>query len=388
MYFTFSKEAVYGQDTTSQDYVLELVSEEIIENVNYSKIQEFNHPTSLARIPGINTVDGRCDFEITYGNDAWPVFFEVLLGQRVRIANVAFARSYERWNIITGQLTAALNTTDTTFTITEYKDGEFDNVDGVIINSEYISISSIADGAVSLSQRGQEGTTAALHAANALVYGVVSSGGRNVDIISRYRDGYCYFLPESITAVVYRAGDYFKFNGIQFRDMVFKADPQNGVDLSADLIGRLGGPFDFASPSLTVDSNPMLDTDHFNVFSMGEHLGVLKMDIQVSNTLNQGPAKILDTTYQALVLRRFATYGQFTAEEDTLEYYNAYKDNDAKNMSITACNGRGFTQAYVFALNDIKWGTMQHVLRGTRLITDSIPFYCYGEDSFTIMVQT
>lgn len=387
MYCTFSIEPSYGTDSTSQDYVVDLVSEAIVDNLNYEKAIEFNHPTAQGRIPTIKTVEGRVEFDLTYNNEAWNILFQTLLGQRVRLTDFSLAQSSEKWNVVTGLLESDLNSTSISFNITEYKQGEFDSIDGIIINSEYVAVSAISNGAVTGSTRSSEGSTAASHIQNALVYGVKSTGGSTLDIISRYRDGFCYSLPTSITFVIYRDGTYFKFNGIQFQDFIFNARPMEGVTASFMAKGRDGGILSLESPSETVDNNILVDTDNISCFSMGEGIDIAKIYFEVSNTLFQSSAKFLDSTYGRMILGRFSTYGQFTAVEETTQFYEDYKNNVKKNLSMAICNRKDFDKAIVLAFNDIKFGTMMHVLRTSMNIDDSIPFYCYGEDDFTILIQ-
>lgn len=387
MYCTFSIEPSYGLDSTSQDYVVDLVSEAIVDNLNYEKAIEFNHPTAQDRIPTVKTVGGRTEFELTYNNEAWNILFQTLLGQRLRLTDFSLALSSEKWNVVTGMLESDLNSTSTSFNITEYKQGEFNSVDGIIINSEYIAVSAINNGAVTGSTRGSEGSTAASHIQNALVYGVKSTGGSTLDIISRYKNGFCYSLPTSITFVIYRDGTYFKFNGIQFQDFVFNARPIEGIKASFMAKGRDAGTLKLGSPSEAVDNNVFIDTDNIGCFSMGESIDIAKLYFEVSNTLSQGSAKFLDSTYGKMILGKFSAYGQFTAVEETIQFYEDYKSDVKKNLSMTLCNRKDFDKAFVFAFNDIRFGTMMHVLRSSMNIDDSVPFYCYGENDFTILIQ-
>ena len=387
MYATFSIESSYADDSTTQDYVVDLVSDEIIDNINYVKTSGFNHPTGEDRYPSIKTVTGRMALEMTTGNSAWNVLLQTLIGQKVNASGVAFAPSPEKWRIVTGMLSADLDDSDTTFTITEYTTGEFDNVDGIIIDAEYVSISSISNGVVSGSTRGQKGSTAASHTQTNVVYGVVNSGGNSIDIISRYRNGFCYSLPTSLTWLIYRAGDYFKFNGVQFSDFVFNVNPQEGVSSSFSLKGKNSGPITLASYSSAEDDNPMIDTDNMCCYSMGVELDVTKFYFQVSNTLTQNSSKFMDSTYLGIVLNNIATYGQFTAIESNLDYYNSYVNDDVKNISLNIFDNKSFTKAYIFAFNQVKWGTLQHMSRTTLIIQDSVPFYCYGANNFTVLVQ-
>lgn len=374
-------------DSTSQDYVVDLVSEAIVDNLNYEKTIEFNHPTAQGRIPTVKTVEGRVEFDLTYNNEAWNILFQTLLGQRVRLTDFSLAQSSEKWNVVTGLLESDLDSSSTSFNITEYKQGEFDSVDGIIINSEYIAVSAISNGAVTGSTRGSEGSTAASHIQNALVYGVKSTGGSTLDIISRYRDGFCYSLPTSITFVIYRDGTYFKFNGIQFQDFIFNARPMEGVTTSFMAKGKDGGILSLESPSETVDNNVLVDTDNISCFSMGEGIDIAKLYFEVSNTLSQNSPKFLDSTFGKMILGRFSIYGQFTAVEETTQFYEDYKNDVKKNLSMAICNRKDFNKAIVLAFNDIKFGTMMHVLRTSMDIEDSVPFYCYGEDDFTILIQ-
>jgi hypothetical protein len=387
MYCTFSIEPSYGTDSISQDHVVDLVSEAIVDNLNYEKAIEFNHPTAQGRIPTIKTVSGRVEFDLTYNNEAWNILFQTLLGQRLRLTNFSLALSSEKWNVVTGMLESDLNATSISFNITEYKQGEFDNVDGIIVNGEYIAISTINNGVVTGSIRASEGSTASSHNQHALVYGVKSTGGSTLDIISRYRNGFCYSLPTSITFVIYRDGTYFKFNGIQFQDFIFNAKPMEGVKASFMAKGKDGGTLSLGSPSETVDNNVLVDTDHISCFSMGEGIDIAKLYFETSNTLSQSSAKFLSDTYGKMILGRFSTYGQFTAVEETTLFYEDYKNDVKKNLSMTLCNKKDFDKGFVFAFNDIRFGTMMHVLRTSMNIDDSIPFYCYGENDFTILIQ-
>ena len=54
---------------------------------------------------------------------------------------------------------------------------------------------------------------------------------------------------------------------------------------------------------------------------------------------------------------------------------------------MAICNRKDFDKAIVLAFNDIRFGTMMHVLRTSMDIEDSVPFYCYGENDFTILIQ-
>jgi|GEM_PF-5971838 len=387
MYLTFSIEPSYGSDATSQDYVVDLISDEIMDNVNYVKTTEFNHPTSRTRYKSIKTVGGTVDLEFTFGNEAWNILFQSLIGQRLRVSNFALARSYEKWNIITGMLAADITASATIFNITEYKIGEFDNIAGIIVDSEYIAISAISNGSVTGSTRASEGSTAALHTQSTLVYGVEISGGKSIDIISRYRNGYCYSLPTSLTMLMYRAGDYFKFNGIKFFDFIFNSRPQEGVSAAFNLRGRNSGIIELASPSATTDDYQMLDTDNINCYSMNSEIDISSLYFQISNTLTQTTSLFMDSTYQAVIVNAFSAYGQFSIPESSIDYYNSYINDETKNLSMTICNSRPFTKAYVFAFNNIKWGTMQHILRSNIIIQDSIPFYVFGDNNFTILIQ-
>jgi len=95
----------------------------------------------------------------------------------------------------------------------------------------------------------------------------------------------------------------------------------------------------------------------------------------------------MDSTYLGIVLNNIATYGQFTALESSLDYYNSYVNDDMKNISLNIFDDKAFTKAFVFAFNQVKWGTMQHMSRTTLMIQDSIPFYTYGAENFTVLIQ-
>jgi len=381
MYLTFSEEPSYGEDSTSQDYVIDLLEENIIDNINYQKIREFNFPTRQSRVNGIKTINGRTKFAFTYGNEAWNILFKTIMGQKIRLTDFAFARSVEKWNIITGMLSENIDSSQTTFTITEYKTGEFDNIDGIIIDNEYINVNTINNGSVISSDRHSEGTTAVLHTKNALVYGVVISGGNTLDIISRYRNGFSYVLPTSLTCLIYRDGDYFCFNGIQLSDFVFNARPSEGIEASFNLRGRDARVIEMASPSLVADNEQEVNTDQINCYSMNNWIDIAKFYFEISNTLTPGSAKFLNNTHEGLILNQFSTYGQFSATESTLEFYNDYINDEERNLSITICNSKFFDKAFVFAFNKTRYGTLQHILRTTRLIYDSVPYYVYEQYS-------
>ena len=389
MYFTFSEEASYGLDATSQDYVLDLVEEEIVTNVNYLKMRQFNYPTVQTRYPQIKTAKGRIKLELTYGNLGWNILFKSLMGQRITLADFKLAQSSERWNVITGILSAEINDSQTTFTITEYKVGEFDNVAGVIVGNEYIAVGAVSNGAVTVSTRASEGTTAVLHEQNTLVYGVVVDVGKNLDILSRYRSGFCYSLPTSLTAMIYRSGDYFAFNGALFSDFVFNAIPAtNSLNISLALFGRNSRVINISSPSSATDDNGLVVPQHLSCYSMNEWLDIDRLYFQISNTLLQSSSKMFDTTYLGMNLSTISTYGQFTLVEENLDAYNVYLQDNLKNLSLVACDSKNFENAYVFAFNSTRYGTLLHMLRGGFDITDSVPFFCFGPEKFAILIQT
>jgi hypothetical protein len=387
MYFTFAEESSYGIDTTSQDYVLDLVSESIIDNVNFKKTQEFNHPTAQGRYKSLETTEGRLAFEFTYNNEAWNKVFEVLLGQRIRLTSFELAHSSENWRVLTGMLSANIDEDDISFTITENKVGDFDTVDGIIINGEYIAISSISNGVVSSSTRGSEGTTASLHLKNALVYGVVVSGDKYIDIISRYSNGFSYFLTKSISSQIYRDGDYFTFPGMQFNDFVFNARPKEGISSSFESVCKFSRVITLENPSLEEDNGQMVDTDEIICFSDGDYFDVSTFYFQVSNTLSLSPSKFMDYTNQGLILNHFSTYGQFSPVDSDADYLRQYKENVERNLSLTICKNKEMNNIYIFSFNKTMIGTMIHALNSSILIDDSLPFYCFGENEFNILIQ-
>jgi len=387
MFFTFSEEPSYGIDATSQDYVVDLISEEVITNVNYEKILQFNYPTSKSRIPGIKEGKGRIDLEFTYGNPGWNSLFKTLVGQKVTLSNLAFAKSSEAWNIVTGMLSADLNSSDVAFTITEYKPGEFNNVVGVIVGNEYIAVGAISNGVVTGATRASEATTAYSHLKHTLCYGVVIEGGKNIDIISRYRSGFCYSLPTSLTTMILREGDYFEFNGCKFSDFVFNVGKDN-LDSSFQMFSKNTRVIEIANPSISVDNGKLVSPLDINCYSMNQYLGMQKLYFQVSNTLVQGPAKFFDTTYSDILLSFHSAYGQFTLEDESIAAYNSYIGDDLKNLSVTICESKQFDHAYIFAFNEIRYGTLLRVLYSRiDLLGDSIPFYVFNPDGFIIMIQ-
>lgn len=389
MYFTFAKESSYGLDSTSQDYTIDLISEEVIDNMNYEKFSEFNYPTSKSRFARIKTVDGRIGLEFTYGNEGWNTLFESILGQKIRLSDFSLSKSSEKWNIVTGMLSSDITYSATSFSITEYKEGEFDNVSGVIVGSEYIAIGSIANGVVSASTRGSEASTASSHQQYDLVYGVTSELGRNVDIISRYRSGYCYSLPVSLTTMIYRDGNYFEFTGSLFSDLVLNADPsENSFSMTSQLVARNSRVISLASPSQSADTGTQVSILDINGYCMGEELDVERLYFQISNTLIPSSSKFFDTTSTKIFLNGFSAYGQFTLVEENLEAYNSYIGDNLKNLSMTICNSKQFTQAYVFSFNRVKYGTMLHVLESRLDVFDSVPFYSYDPEGLVILIQT
>jgi hypothetical protein len=388
MYFTFSEESSYGVDSTSQDFVVDLVSEEIVTNLHYEKVRQFNYPTAYTRIPGIKTNKGRIQLELTYGNLGWNSLFKTLLGISVILTDFAFAKSSESWNIVTGMLSYDLDSSATSFLITEYKAGEFNNVDGVIINGEYIAVTTITDGNITASSRASEGTVASSHDQHTLVYGVVSEANRKIEIISRYRSGFCYSLPTSLTSLIYREGDYFEFNGCQFSDYVFNAH-MSEIDSSFEMIGRNTRIIDISSPSLSVDDNPMVSPLDINCYCMNQELRIQKLYMQVSNTMIQNSSKFFDTTYEKILMSGHSAYGQFTLDDESVAAFNSYVADDLKNISITMCESKNFNNAYVFVFNRVRYGTMLHLLYSSiDMKGDSCPFYSYDPDGFNILIQT
>lgn len=385
MIYTFSKESSYGVKSITQDYVLDIVSENVIENINYEKAQEFNHPTRVRRYPTVQEVEGRVGFELTYGNEAWNILLNTVMGQKIRMSGFALASTPEKWNVLIGQLSADLSATATSFTITEYTTGDFDNVDGIIVDNEYIAITTISNGVVTASTRGSEGSSAVSHNKNALVYGVVTSGSKYIDIISRYRSGFSYFLPTSLTSLILRGSDYFCFPGTQFSDFVFSARPPDGISTSAMMRSKYSEIITLASPSTSVDGNVIVDTDHIGFYSMGNYINLGALYFEISNTMTPGRGGFFDNTKGSMVLNQFSVYGQFSPVKESSSYLVDYRNDVEKNLSMTIHDGGN--NIFVFSFNDVKWGTMIHTLKASILISDSIPFYVFGENSFNILIQ-
>lgn len=387
MFFTFSEEPSYGVDATSQDYVVDLVSEEVITNINYHKIRQFNSPTSKTRIPGLKTGKGRIALEMTYGNYAWNVLFKVLVGAKITLSNFSFAKSSESWKIVIGMLDDDLESSSLNFTISEYKSCEFDNVAGIIVGSEYIAIDNISNGVAVASERGSEGTTATSHNKYSLCYGVVVDSDKNIDIIYRYRDGFSYYLPTSLTSMIYREGDYFEFNGCLFSDFVFNAY-KNTITSSFQLHSKNTRVIKISDPSTEVDTGQMVSPLDINCYSMGQEILLRKLYLQVSNTLVQRGAKFFDTTFSKILLSSHSAYGQFTLDDESIAAYNSYINDEMKNFSVTMCDSSQLDNVYVFSFNEIRYGTLLRVLYSSiDLKGDSVPFFCYDPDGFNILTQ-
>ena len=388
MYFTFSEESSYGVDATNQQYVVDLVSEEVITNVNYEKVAQFNYPTSKARIPTLMTGKGRVGFEMTYGNEAWNVLFKSILGTSVVLSDTALVTVPEPWKVLTGMLSADLNNSDIAFTINEYDAGDFDNVDGIIIDKEYIAVGSITNGVVTGATRASGTSTAASHRTNALVYGLVSNGGSSVNIISRNRSGFCYTLPTSLTTLIYREGDYYEYKGSILSDFVFNAG-MDSLTVSFEMHSQNVRVINLSNPSTAVDNGQMVSPNDINAYSMGESIGMKKLYMQISNTLMQGPAKFFDTTYGEMLLQTHSAYGQFTTEDEGIGPWNQYLQDDELNLSVTMCDNNLFDNAFVFAFNRVRYGTMLRILYSKiDLLGDSVPYFSYDPDGFNIIIQT
>jgi len=388
MYFSFSEEASYGLDATSQDYAVDLISEEVITNMNYNKVIEFNYPTSQSRIPGTKTSHGRIQLEMTYGNPGWNSLFKSLIGKSIVLSDFAFAKSSESWNIVTGILNSDIDSSETSFSIEEYKQGEFNNVDGIIIGSEYIAINSISNGSVTSSLRGSELTTATSHGQHNLVYGVVSDEGRNLEIIYRYRSGFCYYLPTSLTCLIYREGDYFCFNGGKFSDFVFNAE-MNTIESSFEFLSRNTRIIDVYNPNTSTDNNELVSPLHINCYSMNSEFKIKKLYMQISNSIVQNSSKFFETTFQNMALGNHSAYGQFTLDEESSSAFESYINDDLKNLSVNMCESKDFTNAYVFSFNNIRYGTMLHLLYSSiDMKGDSVPFYSFDPDGFNLIIQS
>lgn len=389
MLFTFSEEISFGTDSTSQEYTVDIISEDVISNMEYEKTREFHKPTRNSRYNTVRKVEGRVSPEFTFVNPAWNILFKTLMGQKIRLTDFSLVFSPEEWKVVTGMLSVSITSTQTTFTINEYKTGEFDNVDGVIINNEYIAISAISNGSVTGSTRGSEGSTAASHGKNALVYGVVTSGGKYVDIISRYRSSneFCFTLPNSLTCLIYREGDYFCFPGTQFSDFVFNSRSAERITTSLMMRSKYSKIIAIANPSTATDDEELVAPYQMDFYSMGEHLDLINFYFQVSNSLTPGLGSFFDESRISSILNGFAVYGQFSPVISDSQYFTDYQEDEYKNISAVMCDDIDLGSVFVFSFNDVKWGTMIHTLRSRIIIHDSIPFYVFGENSFTILIQ-
>jgi len=388
MYFTFSEESSYGIDATSQDFTVDLVSEEVVTNVNYNKVRQFNYPTSKSRIPSLLTSNGRLGLEMTYGNLGWNILFKSLMGESLILSNKAFSLTGESWSVLTGMLASDLSRVDTSFTIIERNVGDFNNVVGVIIDKEYIAVSSIINGVVTGATRASDASTAVSHDQNGLVYGVVDSGGSYLNVLSRHRAGFCYTLPTSLTTMIYREGDYYEYKGSLFSDFVFNAN-RDSLTASFEIHSQNTRVIKISNPSVEVDNRQMVSPNDITAYSMDKEIKMKKLYFQISNTLEQGPAKFFDTTYGDVVTQAHSAYGQFTADDESANIWNQYMKDEELNLSITMCDDKNFNNAFVFAFNKVRYGTLLRVLYSKiDMLGDSVPYFSYDPDGFNIIIQT
>jgi len=385
---TFSVEDTFNTPKYTQDYFLDLHDDQLISNMNYEKFSEFNSPSYKDRYSTSKKADGRIESDFTFSNLAWPVILDGVMGKTIDLENKALIISPERWKILTGYLTSDITSSQTSFSISEYTQGEFDSVIGLIIQDEYISITTISNGNVTLSTRGQIGSTASSHAQSTLVYGVQARTGYTTKIITRYRSGFSYLLPKSFTFIVDRINSFFYFSGSKFSDFIFKVDPLEGVNSSFNVNSANFGTLDISSPNTQVDNGGLLISENAGLYCMGENLDISNFYIEILNTLSYANSRFLNNVSQNIFLTYYSTFGHFSLAEQTLDFYNSYVLDEIKNISLCVTDDSIFENAIVFQFNNVKWGTILHERRTNYFIYDSVPFYAYGPDKFNIILQT
>ena len=381
MIFTFSVESGFNVADTSREYTLDVSVERMQKKLDYEHIREFNNIQASLRHSPHQVIHGQLVAEMTFGNEAWSWMTGSLLGTRTAISVYKFSTSQNVWGILIGYLDANLASDSTSFSINEGTAGDFDSVDAVIINGEFISISSISNGSVTGCSRAQEGTVAETHGIKDLVYGVEADVDRSIVLTHRMKSGRFCENGISLTTVHDREGVLYAYSGVYVEEMTFNFRTFDSIVAHCSLMGADSTNAISLADSVATDNNPIVDLTDIKVYSEHAVEELRQFFIEAHNAMVV-PSFGFNSTPQGFFTSQSSTYGVITWMTDSLDNLLEYENNTKRHFSISFSED---DYRVIFAMNDVRVNTVSHYLDSELIIQDSAPWYQYS--SPVIMYQ-
>jgi hypothetical protein len=327
------------------------------------------------------TVNGMVLAELTMQNPAWSYLTGCMLGQRNLISGYKFLeKSNCAWGMTIGYLDSAVAADSTaTMTINEADLGDFNGVDAIVINNEFIT-GNASNGSFVPTVRGAEGTTSRTHGEKDLVYGIVADLSRSIVITSRKRVGGFFEQTISLSAVVDRGSYQFGYSGLVLDSLSFNFRTYDVIDTTmefkgADSTNNLG-----LADALIYDANTIIDLEDIKICSEHVEEHFRQFYIEYNNALQSVYG--YNGKAQKHFLRRASTFGTLTWTEESYDHVLQYEANTKKNFNVSMSEGN---YRMIFPFNDVRINTNSYYMDGELLIQDSAPFYSF-EDA-VIMYQ-
>ena len=304
-----------------------------------------------------------------------------LLGTRTAISGYKFSTSQHSWGILIGYLDANLASDSTSFSINEGTAGDFDAVDAVIINGEFILISAITNDSVTGCSRAQEGTVTETHGIKDLVYGVEADVARSIVLTHRQKTSRFCENDISLTTVHDREGVLYAYSGVYVEEMTFNFRTFDSIVMHCSLLGADSTNAIDLVDSVAVDNNPIVDLTDVKVYSEHAVEELRQFFIEAHNTMSV-PSFGFNSTPQGFLTNQSSTYGVITWMTDSLDNMLEYENNTKRHFSISVGEDN---YRMIFAMNDVRVNTVSHYLDSELIIQDSAPWYQYA--SPVIMYQ-
>lgn len=374
MIFTFSVENSFNVPNLTRRYTIDVSNERMNKKMNYEHIREFNSSHATLRHSPHHIVSGTLVSEITFENEAWSWMTGCLLGTRTSISGYKFTPSDNVWGLLIGYLDANLASDSTSFTINEGVAGDFDSVDAIIINGEFIKISTISNGSVTACSRAQEGTIAEVHSIKDLVYGVTADAARTIVLTHRKVVNGIHASNISLTTVHDREDILYAYSGMYVEEMTFNFRTFDSITTHATLIGADSTNNITLLDSTATDSNPIVDLQDVKVYSEHNVEKLRQFFIEVHNSMEPGSFGF-SSAPQAFVTKQTSTYGVITWMLDSLDNLLEYEQNTKRHFSISFGSGN---YRMIFAMNNVRVNTVSHYFDSELVIQDSAPWYQYA----------
>lgn len=381
MVFTFSVESGFNVPNTSRQYTIDVSNERMEKKLDYEHIREFNKIQASLRHSPHQIINGQLVAEITFNNEAWSWMTGSLLGTRTVINGYKFYTSQHSWGVLIGYLNADLASDSTSFSINEGTAGDFDDVDAVIINGEFITVSAISNGSVTACSRAQEGTVAEAHGIKDLVYGVETDVARSIVLTHRKKTGRFCQSDISLTTVHDRGGVLYAYSGVYVEEMTFNFRTFDSIVTHCSLLGADSTNAISLADSVATDNNQIIDLADVKVYSEHTVEELRQFFIEAHNSISV-PSFGFGSVPQGFFNNQTSTYGVITWMDDSLENMLEYENNTKRHFSISVGENN---YRMIFAMNDVRVNTVSHYLDSELIIQDSAPWYQYS--SPVIMYQ-